>query len=271
MGASCRPARYGTARWSPSNYRPRSTAASCSNRSKASSPNADTSASCLCCTNRYDKHRPREKQCCSVGKCCKRTPSTRQVQYIHAVLRNALSNAQRDEIITGQTGANPLYILAATLGFRRGEVLGVRWSDLDLNLGTVAPAKTVQRVNGQLLMDDTKTEDSDNTIPLPKITRRVLIEHRNRQVTERANAGELWTEHDLEFPISVGTPTEPRSLNRHFDAIRTRTGYPHVRLHDFRHTVVSLLLQLKTPPQAVQRIARHADLDAMRAALDSIE
>jgi hypothetical protein len=49
----------------------------------------------------------------------------------------------------------------------------LRWSDLDLNLGTVASAKTVQRVNGQLLMDDTKTEDSDNTIPLPKITRRV--------------------------------------------------------------------------------------------------
>jgi integrase len=75
---------------------------------------------------------------------------------------------------------------------------------------------------------------------------------------------------------------EPRSLNRHFEGIRLRAGYPHVRLHDFRHTVVSLL-QLKTPPHVVQRIARHADLDvtlgiyahtdldAMREALDSIE
>jgi integrase len=132
-------------------------------------------------------------------------------------------------------------------------------------------------------MDDTKTEDSDNTIPLPKITRQVLIEHRDRQATERADAGEQWTEHDLVFPTSVGTPMEPRSLNRHFNGIRARAGYPHVRLHDFRHTVVSLLLQLKTPPHTVQRIARHAaldvtlsiyahtDLDAMREALDSIE
>jgi integrase len=76
---------------------------------------------------------------------------------------------------------------------------------------------------------------------------------------------------------------EPRSLNRYFVGIRTRAGYPHVRLHDFHHTVMILLLQLKTPPHVVQRITRHADLDvtfgiyahtdldAMREALDSIE
>jgi integrase len=98
-----------------------------------------------------------------------------------------------------------------------------------------------------------------------------------------AAGGELWTEHNLVFSTSVGTPMEPRSLNRHFDGIRTRAGYLHVRLPDFRHTVVSLLLQLKTPPPVVQRIAQHADLDvtlgiyahtdldAMREALDSIE
>jgi integrase len=248
---------------------------------------------CLCCVNRYDKYRKKEQQCCSVGKCCQRTPSTRQIQYIHAVLRNALSNAERDEIITRnvaklvqipaprykigkglpvsdvkrilaeaqRTRLYALYVLAATLGFRRGELLGLRWSDLDLNLGTIASIKTVQRVKGRLLMDDTKTEDSDNTVPLPKITKRVLIEHRDRQAAERALAGDLWAEHDLVFPTSVGTPMEPRSLNRHFDRIRTRAGYPHVRLHDFRHTVVSLLLQLKAPPHVVQRIARHADLD----------
>jgi integrase len=270
---------------------------------------------CLCCTNQYDKYRKKEQQCCSVGKCCHRTPSTRQIQYIHAVLRNALSNAERDEIITRnvaklvqipaprykvgkglpvgdvkrilaeaqRTRLYALYVLAATLGFRRGELLGVRWSDLDLTLGTVASTKTVQRVNGRLLMDDTKTEDSDNTIPLPKITQRVLIEHRDRQATERAAAGELWTEHDLVFATALGTPIEPRNLNRHFEGVRLRAGYSTVRLHDFRHTVVSLLLQLKTPPHVVQRIARHADLDvtlsiyahtdldAMREALDSIE
>ncbi|MCA1672732.1 MAG: site-specific integrase [Actinobacteria bacterium] len=177
---------------------------------------------CLCCVNGYDRHRQKNQQCCSVDKCCHRTPSTRQIQYIHAVLRNALSNAERDEIITRnvaklvqipaprykigkglpvqyvthilteakRTRLYALYVLAATLGFRRGELLGLRWSDLDLTHGTVTPAKTIQRVNGRLLMDDTKTEKSDNTIPLPKITQRALIEHRDRQALERTTAGE---------------------------------------------------------------------------------
>jgi integrase len=176
---------------------------------------------CSCCVNRYARYRPPEQQCCSAGKCCRRTPSTRQIQYIHAVLRDALSNAERDEIITRnvaklvqipapryeigkglpvsdvkcilaeaqRTRLYALYVLAATLGFRRGELLGLRWSDLHLDLGTVASTKTVQRVSGRLLMDDTKTEDSDNTIPLPKITRRVLIEYRNRQAAERPMPG----------------------------------------------------------------------------------
>jgi integrase len=94
-------------------------------------------------------------------------------------VKRILGEAQRTRLYA-------LYVLTATLGLRRGELLGLRWSDLDLNLGTVAAAKTVQRVNDCLLMDDTKTEDSDNTVPLPKITQQVLIEHRDRQATDRA-------------------------------------------------------------------------------------
>jgi len=80
------------------------------------------------------------------------------------------------------------------------------------------------------------------------------------------------------------TPSIPATrMNRHFDGVRTRAGLAGVRLHDFRHTVVSLLLELGTPPHVVQAIARHADLDvtlgiyaptnldAMREALDKIE
>jgi integrase len=55
-------------------------------------------------------------------------------------------------------------------------------------------------------------------------------------------------------------PCEPRSLNRHFDGIRARAGRPEVRLHDLRHTIVTLLRELGTPPHVVQAIARHADL-----------
>ena len=272
-------------------------------------------AKCLCCVNRYDRYRPEEEQCCSVGRCCGRRPSKRQVQYIHAVLRNALASAERDELVTRnvaklvqiptprykvgkglavaqvkkllaeaeRTRLYALYVVAATLGLRRGELLGLRWTDLDLDRATLTVAQTVQRVGGRLLVDETKSEASDATVPLPKITRRVLVEHRERQDKERVDAAEVWQDQGLVFPTSVGTPIEPRSLNRHFDGIRTRAGLPGVRLHDLRHTVVSLLLALGTPPHIVQAIARHADLeitlsiyahtnlDAMREALDKID
>ena len=270
---------------------------------------------CLCCLNRYDRHREEAQQCCSAGRCCRRFPSKRQIQFIHAVLRNALSSAERDELVTRnvaklvqiptprykvgkglrvpevkrvlveakETRLYALYVLAATLGLRRGELLGLRWEDLDLDEATLTVEQTVQRVDGRLLVDETKSEASDGTVPLPKITRRVLVEHRDRQDKERVDAGEVWHEHGLVFPTSVGTPMEPRSLNRHFDGVRTRAGLPDVRLHDFRHTVVSLLLALRTPPHVVQAVARHADLDItlsiyahtnlddMREALDKIE
>lgn len=270
---------------------------------------------CLCCSNGYDRFRPDDKRCCSVGQCCRRSPSKRQVQFIHAVLRNALGSAERDELITRnvaklvqiptprykvgkglklteirtllaeskKTRLYALYVVAATLGLRRGELLGLRWEDLDLELGTLTTAKTVQRADGRLIIDDTKSEASDATVPLPELTWLVLLEHKDRQDKERIAADDIWHENGLVFPTRIGTPIEPRSLNRHFDGIRTRAGLPGVRLHDFRHSVVSLLLALHTPPHVVQAIARHADLDvtlgiyahtdldAMRKALDSVD
>ena len=133
-------------------------------------------------------------------KCCKRTPSSRQIQYVSRGPSQRTEQRRTRRIITQNvaklvqipaprykigkglpvhdvklllaeaqhTRLYVLYVLAATLGSRRGELLGLRWSDIDLDLGTITPAKTVQRVRGRLLIDDTKTEDSDNTIPLPR-------------------------------------------------------------------------------------------------------
>ena len=270
---------------------------------------------CLCCANGYDKNREEAKQCCSAGRCCGRTPSRRQIHYIHAVLRNALSNAEREELITRNvaklvqiptprykvgkglpvsdvkrllaaakgTRFYPVYVLAATIGLRRGELLGLRWSDIDFAKNTLEVAQTVQRVSGQLVIDETKSDASDAVVPLPKITRTVLLEHQEHQAEVREDAGELWTDHDLIFTTSIGTPIEPRNLNTHWEGVRCLAGLPGVRLHDLRHTVVSLLLELGTPPHVVQAIARHADLevtmkiyahtnlDTMREALDKID
>lgn len=127
---------------------------------------------CLCCTNKWDKSK--EDKCCSVGKCCKRYPSKRTVQSVHSVLRNALNSAMRDELLmrnvaelvkvpapryrAGKGLPVPVvkrildavkdhryyiaYVLAATMGLRRGELLGLRWSDLDLDEGLLKVSQT---------------------------------------------------------------------------------------------------------------------------------
>jgi integrase len=85
------------------------------------------------------------------------------------------------------------------------------------------------------------------------------------------------------FPSGLGTPMEPHNLNRHFAGIRETAGLPTVRLHDMRHTVVTMLMELGVPPHIVQAIARHADvkltlkvyshanLDTMRQALGKLD
>ncbi|MFF5082486.1 tyrosine-type recombinase/integrase [Actinoplanes sp. NPDC000266] len=270
---------------------------------------------CLCCASKADAKRPPEKQCCSAGNCCAHYPSARQIQYVRDVLRNALQQAVREELISRNVATlvrvpsprykigkslsvdqvrallkateghrlYPLYVVAATMGLRRGELLGMRWSDLDLDNGTLTVEQTVQRVNGELLLTGTKTEDSEAPLPLPEWTWLVLLEHQDAQQAERERLAAVWQEHGLVFPSGYGTPMEPRNLNRHFATTREKAGLPTIRLHDMRHTVVSMLMELGVPPHVVQAIARHADvkitlkvyshanLDAMRQALGKLD
>jgi integrase len=154
---------------------------------------------------------------------------------------------------------------------------------LDLDRGTLSVEQTVQRVGGRLQVQATKSEDSDALLPLPEWTWMALLDHQERQRRERAAAGADWHDHGLVFPSEVGTPMEPRNLNRHFAALRVKAGLPDVRLHDLRHTMVTLLLDLGVPPHLVQAIARHAhvditlkiyahtNLDAMRAAVKRLD
>jgi integrase len=146
------------------------------------------------------------------------------------------------------------------MGLRRGELLGLRWVDVDLNAGTLTIEKTVQRTRGVLHIQDAKTERSESVLPLPEITKRTLEDHRDRQGKERADLAEAWKDYGLVFPSETGTPMEPRNLSRHFAGLRARAGLPDVRLHDLRHTVVSVLMDLGVPPHVVQAIARHSDV-----------
>lgn len=247
-------------------------------------------AECQCCKYGWDQDR--DEKCCAIGQCCNSTLSPRMVQFIHAVLRNALQHAVREELITrnvaklvqvttptygtGQGLSAPmaklvlkelsehrlyaLYVLAMTLGMRRGELLGLHWSAVELKGGTLTVATNLQRVGGELRIVQPKTRTSVRTLPLPALAVEALREHQERQAQERADAGMEWKEHGLVFPSRIGTPYEPDNLRRSWGPVRRKFGLTH-RFHDLRHTCVTLLLDLGVPPHVVMQIAGHSDLD----------
>ncbi|MGA5764013.1 site-specific integrase [Nonomuraea bangladeshensis] len=158
-------------------------------------------------------------------------------------------------------GSTRLYVLALCLGLRRGELLGLRWEDVDLDEGTLEVVQTLQRVGGELRFVRPKTENSERTIPLPEICVDALEEHRRRQLAERSDAWPDWEDHGLVFPSRRGTPMEPDNLHRSWGAVRKAAGLGEMRLHDMRHTCVSLLLDLGVPPHIVREIVGHSDIE----------
>ncbi|WP_301128867.1 site-specific integrase [Streptomyces cacaoi] len=245
---------------------------------------------CQCCKHEWDKAR-RDPQCCAAGQCCQTVLSRRMVQSIHAVLRNALQNAVREELIvrnvatlvqiptpTYDTGKglsvaearlllrecaedrlHALYVLALVMGMRRGELLGLRWGAVDFERQTLTVERSLQRVDGKLALVRPKTASSVRTVPLPPPVVAALMAHRERQAEERAAAGMEWKEHGLVFTSRVGTPLEPDNLRRSWHPLRSKLGL-HIRFHDLRHSAVTMLLDLGVPPHIVRQIVGHSDI-----------
>lgn len=253
-----------------------------------------TRTECRCCKHGWDASRE-TPVCCALkaGACCDSRLSTRMVQSVHAVLRNALESAVREEIIPRNAAKlvkvpvpkykvnrgltmpqarevlkaaeehrlSALYVLALCLGLRRGELLGLRWVDVDLDGAKLEVIQTLQRVGGRLQFVRPKTNDSERTVPLPSICVEALLEHRRRQFAERSDHWKDWDEHGLVFPSRRGTPMEPDNLRRSWGAIRKAAGLADMRFHDLRHTCVTLLLNLGVPPQVVRDIVGHSDIE----------
>ena len=112
-------------------------------------------------------------------------------------------------------------------------------------------------MGGKLRVVEPKTSTSRRTVVLPKLAVRYLQEHRNRQDAERLALGDAWREHGLVFASSVGTPIEPRNVNRHFESWCELTGVRRIRFHDLRHSCASLLYALGVPLDQIQDILGH--------------
>lgn len=153
-----------------------------------------------------------------------------------------------------------LYRVALSLGLRRGEVLALRWKDVDLDAGTLHITGTLQRIGGQLARGKPKTEASAGALPIPRALVAALLRHRERQTEERKGlaAVDAWQETGYVFVSTVGTPIEPRNLVRQFKMFLKRAGLPtSTRFHDLRHSCATLLIAQGEHPRVVMQYLRH--------------
>jgi len=153
-----------------------------------------------------------------------------------------------------------LHFLAFT-GARRGEALGLRWADLDLESSIASIVQTLHRVAGRgLIFDTPKTTKGRRAIALDKHTVSILKAHRGQQAENRLQMGDQWQDFDLVFPGTAGKPLDPSVLTHRFKKIAKKLDVNGVRLHDLRHFHATELLKKGVHPKVVQERLGHATI-----------
>ncbi|GAA1807751.1 site-specific integrase [Planosporangium flavigriseum] len=225
--------------------------------------------------------------------CCRAYPSPNTIKGLRATFRAAMTQAMTEDLVAKnvvsltrvkssrkkkgdaweseearqfleamRAEGDVLYaawVLVLVLGLRKGELLGLSWDGIDLEAGELRISWQLQRVSGDLLRRETKTEESDAPLPLPPICVAALRHRRAVQAAEM-RAAETWQNHaNLVFTTRYGTPIEPRNFNRAWDARVNRAQVRRITVHDARRTCGSLLVDLDVHPRVAMQILRHAD------------
>ncbi len=221
--------------------------------------------------------------------------SPRSVRYVHTIVHRALkdavrwgrltrnaadaadppraSSSGRPELVTwsaaelrafldGVRGDRlyPAYLLLATTGMRRGEALGLRWSDLDLDGRRAAVRQTVIAVKHEAVFGTPKTAKGRRLVTLDAGTVAALREHRKRQTAERLQMGAGWTDLGLVFCRVDGAPLHPERFTRSFSDRVRQLGLPKIRLHDMRHGWATMALSAGVHPKVVQERLGHSSI-----------
>jgi len=219
--------------------------------------------------------------------------SASTVRHIHAVLRKALGDAARWGLVTRNVVAlakpprperremttlapeqarafvesaraerlEALFVLGLTTGMRRGELLGLRWKDVDLKRGVLHVSATLQRTAKGFVFAEPKTARARRQIILTELAKTGLKQHRAKQAEERLRLGAAWEDNNLVFANEAGRPIEATNLvQRSFRRILARADLPLIRFHDLRHTYATLALGRGVHPKVVSDALGHADI-----------
>lgn len=150
------------------------------------------------------------------------------------------------------------WALYLTRPFRRGEVAGLRWDQVDLDRGTLEVTRTRLTVDGKALEGTPKTGAGRRSVPLDDQLVSVLRAHRKAQAEDRLRAGEAWQGEGHVFTDALGRPWHPDYFSDRFRTLVRSAGLPLIRLHDTRHTACSLMIGGGVSVKVVQELAGHA-------------
>jgi integrase len=219
--------------------------------------------------------------------------SPRTVQYVHVTLHKSLKQAVSDGLIprNATEAVKPpqvrreeirpltpeqvkmlldaasgdrleaLYVLAVHTGLRQGELLGLKWDDIDLEAGTLQVRRALITARGGPRLAAPKTKGSRRRVSLTGAAAEALKGHLERQLEEIDRAGSLWQENGLVFASETGAPLDRRAVtSRRFKPLLKRAGLPHFRFHDLRHTCATLLLTKNVNPKVVSEMLGHSSI-----------
>jgi integrase len=161
---------------------------------------------------------------------------------------------------TAEDYYGPAWAFLASTGCRRGEALGLRWSDLDLDAKRASLVQSVQKVDGKVVFGEVKTSASRRRIALDDDTVTMLKTQRKSQAEQRLLMGPAWVDHDLVFTGATGEPFYPETVTRTFHSTIRRLGLPPITLHGLRHTWASLALEAGIHAKVVQERLGHANV-----------
>ena len=155
-----------------------------------------------------------------------------------------------------------LWTVFLLTGLRRGEALGLRWQDVDLDRATLTVMQSLQRQTRKgLVFVEPKSRSSRRTIPLPAMAVQALREHSRRMAEERLRVGPEWEDSGLVFVDPFGAPIDPDGVTDQLKVILEGAGLPSDRpVHKLRHSCASVLISQKVDALVVKEVLGHSQV-----------
>jgi integrase len=151
-------------------------------------------------------------------------------------------------------------VIAIGSGARLGEVVGLRWSDIDFHAERLHIRWALQRGPDGLVLVEPKSHSSRRAVSIPKFLVRTLKRHRRDQAQRRLRVGERWREGGFVIDTGDGSPVSPETVSRRFADFVRRHGLPKMRFHDLRHAHATLMLAQGVHPKVVSERLGHSSI-----------